>query len=197
MHSLKGLYHTFCYRRRKLKCVFSSLEFQKYWSKFVVLNYIYALKLFLSSVTRVTWIETWKTGPIFSSFNSTLAKISNKLLWLVLPGKFVLYLQNSTGALGSSIKDDGNEDGKKAIGLDWPAKEKLCTCITLFYTFPCCRCMTTVWNCLILRFVVDVNTRQWPSFSFSELSYIPLEFNSRKIRQHLMNRTRWNKRDKV
>ena len=123
----------------------------------------------LLRVARVTWIETWKTGPIFSSFNSALAKIINKLLWLVLPGKFVLYLQNSTGALGSSIKDDGNEDGKKAIGLDWLAKEKLCTCITLFYTFPCCRCMTTVWNCLILRFVVDVNTIQWPSFSFSEL----------------------------
>ena len=163
------------------------------------LRYIYALKLFLSSVARVTWIETWKTGPIFSSFNSTLAKISNKLLWLVLPGKFVLYLQNSTGAFGSSIKDDGdgNEEGKKAVGLDWLAKEKLCACITLFYTFLFCRCMTTMWNCLILRFVVDVNTRQWPSFSFSELSYIPLEFNSRKIRQHLMNRTRWNKRDKV
>ena len=115
------------------------------------LRYIYALKLFLSSVARVTWIETWKTGPIFSSFNSALAKIINKLLWLVLPGKFVLYLQNSTGALGSSSKDDGNEDGKKAIGLDWLAKEKLCTCITLFYTFLFCRCMTTMWNCLILR----------------------------------------------
>ena len=46
-------------------------------------------------------------------------------------------------------------------------------------------------------FVEDVNTRQRPSFSFPELKYSPLEFNSRKIRQHLMNRTKWNKRDKV
>ena len=60
----------------------------------------------------------------FSSFISALAKIINKLLWLVLPGNIILYLQNSTGTLGSSSKDDrdGNEDGKKAMGLDWQKK---------------------------------------------------------------------------
>ena len=55
-------------------------------------------------------------------------------------------------------------------------------------------CTTTTWKCLISRFVEDGNTRQQLSFSFPELWYSPLEFNSRKIWQHLTN---WNKRDKV
>ena len=41
------------------------------------------------------------------------------------------------------------------------------------------------------------NTTQQLSFSFPELSYSPLEFNSRKIRQHLTNCTRRNKHNKV
>ena len=53
------------------------------------------------------------------------------------------------------------------------AKQQLCTCITLFCTFLCRRCATTTWNFLVSRFVEDVNTRQW--FSFSELRYSPLE----------------------
>ena len=52
-------------------------------------------------------------------------------------------------------------------------KQQLCTCITLFRTFLCRRCATTTWNFLVSRFVEDVNTRQW--FSFSELRYSPLE----------------------
>ena len=55
-------------------------------------------------------------------------------------------------------------------------------------------CTTTKWKCLISRFVEDGNTRQRLSFSFPELWYSPLEFNSSKIWQHLTN---WNKRDKV
>ena len=43
----------------------------------------------------------------------------------------------------------------------------------------------------------DVSTRQRLSFSFPELWYNPLEFNSGKNCQHLTNWTRWNKRDKV
>ena len=37
-------------------------------------------------------------------------------------------------------------------------KKKLCTCITLFWTFLCLcrRCTTTKWNCLISRFVESV-----------------------------------------
>ena len=45
------------------------------------------------------------------------------------------------GRLGSLRNDDGdsNENGKKATGT----KQQLCTCITLFCTFLCCRCTTT------------------------------------------------------
>ena len=77
------------------------------------------------------------------------------------------------------------------------AKQQLYTCITLFCTFLCRHCTTTTWKYLILRFVEDVNTRQGLSFSFPELWYSLLEFNSRENCQHLMNWTRWNKRDKV
>ena len=41
--------------------------------------------------------------------------------------------------------------------------------------------MTATWKCLISRFVEDVNTRQRLLFSFLELWYCVLEFNSRKI----------------
>ena len=90
------------------------------------------------------------------------------------------------GLLGSLSNDDGdcNEDGKKAIGLDWQ-KQQLCTCITLFCTFLCCRCTTTKWKCLILRFVEDVNTWELLSFSFPELWYSILEFHYKKNCQHL------------
>ena len=87
-------------------------------------------------------------------------------------------------------------NGKKAIGLDWQ-KQQFCTYITLFCSFPCRRCTTMTWNCLISRFVEDVNRRQQPSVAFPELWYSPLESNSRQIRQHLTNLTRWNKRDEV
>ena len=42
-----------------------------------------------------------------------------------------------------------------------------------------------------------MNTRQRFYFSFPELPYSLLEFNSRKNCQHLTNWTRWNKRDNV
>ena len=77
------------------------------------------------------------------------------------------------------------------------AKQQICTCITLFSTFLCRHCTTTTWNFLFSRFVEDVNTRQRPSFSFTELRYSLLEFNSRKICHYLTNWTAWSKRDKV
>ena len=46
-------------------------------------------------------------------------------------------------------------------------------------------------------FVEKVDTRPRLSFSFSELRYSVLKFNSRKNCQHLANRTIWNKREKL
>ena len=51
------------------------------------------------------------------------------------------------------------------------------------------RCLSS----LISRSAEDVNTRQRLSFSFPELWYSLLDFNSRKNCQHLTNSTRWNK----
>ena len=69
------------------------------------------------------------------------------------------------------------------------AKQQRCTCITLFCTFPCRHCTTTTF--------LEENTRTTTFFSFPELRYRLLEFNSRKNCQHLTNWTRWNKHDKV
>ena len=108
-----------------------------------------------------------------------------------------LYLQVVLEILGSSSNDegDGNENGKKKNKRFRLAKQQPCTSITLFCAFPCRRCATTTWNCLISR--VFGGREQRPSFAFSELWYSPLESTSRQIRQHLTSWTRWNKRDEV
>ena len=77
------------------------------------------------------------------------------------------------------------------------AKQQPFTCITLFCTFLRRRCTTTTWKCLNSRFVEDRNTRQQLPFFFPELWWSLLEFNSKIIRPHLTNGTRWNKRNKV
>ena len=110
------------------------------------------------------------------------------LSWVILLRLRIESLSNDDG--------EGNEDGKKAKRFR-SAKQQLSTCITFFCTFLCRCCTTTMWNCLIARFVEDVNTRQRLSFSFPELWYSLLEFNSRKICQQLMNWMSWNKCDKV
>ena len=76
--------------------------------------------------------------------------------------------------IGSLSNDDsdGHENGKKhRFRL---AKQKHWTCVTLFCTFLCRRCTTTTRNCLISRFMEDVNTRQQFSFIFPELRYTVL-----------------------
>ena len=55
----------------------------------------------------------------------------------------------------------------------------------LYISFPSLH--TTTWNFLISRFMEDGNTWQRFSFSFCELRYSPLEFNSWKNRRHLTN----------
>ena len=116
-------------------------------------------------------VKLEKLGQFFfSSFISALAKVINKLLWLVLPGK-ICFISSKLYRSIRELKQRRRrlQRGRQKSNRVRLAKEKLCTCITLFYTFLCCRCMTTMWNCLIWRFVEDLNTRQWPSFSFSEL----------------------------
>ena len=63
-------------------------------------------------------------------------------------------------------------------------------------TFHCRHRTTMKWKRLISRFVKDGNKRQRLSFSFPVLWHSPLEFNSRKICQHLTNCNYWNKRDR-
>ena len=59
-------------------------------------------------------------------------------------------------------------------------KQQFCKCITLFCTFLCRHCTTTTWKYLISRLVEDLKTRQRLYFSFPELLYSLLEFNSPK-----------------
>ena len=95
----------------------------------------------------------------------------------------------------SLCNDDGdlNENGKKAIGLDWQ-DNNFAHASCFFCTFLCRHCTTTMWNVLIPPFLENMNTRLRLSFSFPELRYSLLEFNSRKNCQHLTNWTRRNKR---
>ena len=60
-------------------------------------------------------------------------------------------------------------------------------CITLFCAFLWRHCTTTTLKYLISRVMEDLNTRQRLSFSFPELRYSLLEFNSRNNCQHLTN----------
>ena len=108
-------------------------------------------------------------------------------------------MQNLTAPLRSLSNDDGdvNENGKKAIGLDWQ-NNNICTCITLFL------CISFLLlhdhNVKMPNFTFwrgRENTRQRLSYSFLELRCSLLEFKSRKNCQHLTNWTRWNKCYKV
>ena len=96
----------------------------------------------------------------------------------------------------SDDEDDVSENGKKNTTFRL-AKQQLCKSITLFCTFVCRHCTTTTWKCLISRFVLGTWT-QGNDFRFLFLNFdTPVEFNSRKICQHLTNWTRWNKRYKI
>ena len=118
-----------------------------------------------------------------------------KRLWLQTEGQdvctFWLIVWNVNKSTCDRLKSkwvQNRELKQRQRQLEWQksnrfivAKQQLCTCIMLFCTFLCCHCMTTAWKCLISRFVKDRNTRQQLSFSFPELWYSPLEFNSKKI----------------
>ena len=109
--------------------------------------------------------------------------------WVHQHGRwFIVFSGTLVGSL-SNDDSDGNEDGKKARRLDWQNNKfvRWSRCFIHFFAVVA----------RLRRQTAGVNTRQRPSFSFPELKYSPLEFNSRKIRQHLMNRAKWKKRDKV
>ena len=57
--------------------------------------------------------------------------------------------------------------------------------ITLFRTFFCRHCTTTMEKCLISRFMEDVNKRRLKFLSPSELEYGSEEFGSKSVRLHL------------
>ena len=59
--------------------------------------------------------------------------------------------------LESLSNDDGDaiQKQKQYICRFRLAKQQLCTCITLFFTFLCRHCSTTTWNVLILRFMEE------------------------------------------
>ena len=69
--------------------------------------------------------------------------------------------------IGSLSNDDanGNENVKKAIGLDWQ-NNNFARASRFFCTFLCRRCPTTTWKCLNSRFFEDGNTWQQLSFLF-------------------------------
>ena len=91
---------------------------------------------------------------------------------------------------------------KKAIDLDWQ-NNNFAGASRLFYTFLYNRRLrlrrtTATWNCLLSRFLENVNTRRRLSFSFPELwLWRPSVLNFRKICQHFTNWTTYNKHDKA
>ena len=91
---------------------------------------------------------------------------------------------------GSLRNDDGdvNENGKKAIGLDWQ-NNNFARTSRFFVHF----CTTTTWKCLFSRFVEDLIAWTWLSFLF-----LDFDINSRKnCQRYLTNWRRRNKRDKI
>ena len=77
------------------------------------------------------------------------------------------HLTNVCGTIGSlrNDDDDGNENGKKAIGLD-KQNNNFARASRFFCTFLCRRCTTTTWNFLISRFVADGEQKTTTFFFF-------------------------------
>ena len=95
--------------------------------------------------------------------------------------------------VGSLSNYDGynNENGKKAIGLDWRNTTLHVHHALLYISLPSQHDYDV--KCLISRFLEGDNDLLFLFLNFDSLT----EFNSRNNCQHLTNWTRWNKRDKV
>ena len=133
-------------------------------------------------------------GPLPWIRYCRLSSVSSRSLGrLDAPGSTAQREAEATGELKQRPRRRQRERQKSSRFRQ--AKQQLCTCITLFDTFLCRRCTTTTWKWLNSRFVEDGNTRQRHSSSFPELRYSPLEFNSKQIRHHFVNWTRWKELD--
>ena len=97
--------------------------------------------------------------------------------------------------LRSLSNDDGdfNENNKKTMFR--LTKQQLCRCIMLFCTISLQSLHDYMFHVLWRTWICKL--RQRLPFSFPELQYSLLEFNSRKNCQRLTNWMRWNKSDKV
>ena len=141
-------------------------------------------------------VSATEQGLVFKAWSRTLGIQFHYLVsWRVClsnssPGLFPWKLGGGalSTRLGSLSNDDGdvNENGKKAIGLDWQ-NNNFARASGFFCTFLCSHCTTTTWKCQISRFMEYVKTRQRLSFPFPELRYSLSEFNSRENCQHLIN----------
>ena len=90
---------------------------------------------------------------------------------------------------------DNNENVKTARGL--LSKQQVCRCITLFCTFLCRCCKNTTGNCLILRFMEDVNKRRRNFLSLPKLECGSQENERQGNSPTFTFSVNWNKRDKV
>ena len=98
--------------------------------------------------------------------------------------------------LGSLSNGDGdvNENGKKAKGVDWQNNN---FARASRFSLPSLHDYDVKMRVIFTSSGGREHTWRRLSFSFPELRHSLLEFSSRKICQHLTNRTWWNKRDKV
>ena len=110
--------------------------------------------------------------------------LSNVPIILILRGS----LSNDYG--------DVNENGQNCNRFRL-AKQQLCACITLFGTFLCRHCTTTMWKCLYFTFCRGSEHKTTTFFFFSWTLIQSFRTQLQKKCQHLTNWTRWNKRDKV
>ena len=127
--------------------------------------------------------------------NKQPSKLKFLLAWLPFGDQFFLFRETSLGTMATKMVATWRVDKEHKQWwwwqkLEWQKKQSVYMWIgktTTFHvhhafcTFLCSCCTTAMWNVLISHFIEDVNTGQWFSFSFCELRYSPLEFNSWKI----------------
>ena len=79
----------------------------------------------------------------------------------------------------------------------YQVKQQPCACSTLFLYISLSSLQTTLWKCLISRFMEDVNKLRQFFLSLSKLECGRQEIKSREIRPHLTFQANWNIPGKV